>query len=149
MSDKMTDERPIAMVRSIQPWVADYYSHAIDCVIAQALRQQPAAQQIEGGKGERCEACGKQLPDGCSTEFSAEAWCPLSRPSGGGEVDALLDAAESAEALIGVMFGRIDGSMPATINTPIGVPVKVAEIQRDLTAAIAALRANTAGGKAC
>jgi len=52
------------------------------------------------------------------------------------EQDAAQDAVESAHALIGVMFGRADGSVPETFNTPIGVPVKVGSIFRDLTAVL-------------
>jgi hypothetical protein len=44
---------------------------------------------------------------------------------------------ESAEAFIGVMCMRSDGTMPATIGTPLGVQVKVGEIYSELQAALA------------
>jgi hypothetical protein len=52
-------------------------------------------------------------------------------------VAALVKAAEGAEALIGVMFGDVNGRFPATVDTPIGVPVKIREIAAALRAALA------------
>lgn len=59
-------------------------------------------------------------------------------------VEWLLSAAEDAEAFIGVMFGSVNGRLPETVDTPLGIPVKLGAIARDLRAALAAFRGEQA-----
>jgi hypothetical protein len=61
---------------------------------------------------------------------------------GVGELQAInrdmLAALEGMHAFTAVMFGRgPDAIIPETVNAPIGVPIKVGEIMREATAAIA------------
>lgn len=52
--------------------------------------------------------------------------------------DALLEALEQVEALIGVTFGEgPEANIPETIPTRLGVPVKLGDIMRNVRAAIA------------
>lgn len=55
------------------------------------------------------------------------------------KAEAMKEAAESAVALIGVMFGDVDGRVPERVYAPLGVYIKVGAIYRDLLAAIAAM----------
>lgn len=56
----------------------------------------------------------------------------------------LVSAASDAEAFIGVMFGTADGRMPDSVQTPLGIPVKVGEIASDLRAALAPFQTGAA-----
>jgi len=52
-------------------------------------------------------------------------------------MDKLLNAAIELESFVGVMFGRgPDAVIPETVNTPLGIPVKLREIMVSARAAI-------------
>lgn len=91
------------------------------------------------GMDEKLQGCAPDLIAELSRVLLAEL---IARRAQDGVVR---EALESAIALNGVMFGRMDGVMPATVDTPIGIPVKVAAIQRDLESALSALQENGNG----
>lgn len=56
----------------------------------------------------------------------------------------LLETLQSLNAFVGVMVGRgPEATIPDTITTPLGVPVKIGEIMRDAAAALAKAEGRT------
>ena len=52
----------------------------------------------------------------------------------------LARALEGAEATVGVFFGDAEGVVPEYKLTPLGVPVKVGEVMKEIRAALSAWR---------
>lgn len=56
--------------------------------------------------------------------------------------DDLIDTVEAMQSFIGIMFGQgPDAIIPETVNAPIGIPIKVGDLMRSVSAIVARAKA--------
>ena len=86
--------------------------------------------EVEGERDE-ARASWKEAADGWTMAGDALAAAQVALAAADARIEALTKALEDTRAFIGVMFGRgPDAVIPETVQTPLGIPVKIGEISR-------------------